>query len=258
LFRLDRTDPEDSSKPVKTETTKPKSKIAWSKSLAERVRVVETVLHSFGAPATPAELAKQFKPEILETLHPGPRSSARNQVHSMNASDAGNHGFKQVTVANWAEMDDTIQFPAPVADETWVKACLHVQLNPQVPKDIAAMFEVARGSMIYGWFFYPLITLATEQFHRILEAAARTRCAQLGLPTSRTSKAGKPIAINFSDIIQALIKAGEIKPTDLRRWEATRKLRNWSSHPERQSILSPGMALNEIDSTATLLHRLFN
>jgi hypothetical protein len=63
--------------------TKPKArksaivnrKSAWPKTLAERVQTVETALHHFGAPASPADLAKQFKrakpadvAEILETL----------------------------------------------------------------------------------------------------------------------------------------------------------------------------------------------
>ena len=50
-------------------------KLPWPTTLAERVRAVETALHHFGAPATPADLAKQFKraqpadmAEILETL----------------------------------------------------------------------------------------------------------------------------------------------------------------------------------------------
>ena len=50
-------------------------KTEWPKSLAERVKAVETALHASGAPTTSAELAKQFKrakpadvAEILETL----------------------------------------------------------------------------------------------------------------------------------------------------------------------------------------------
>jgi len=51
---------------------KPKGKTAWPKSVAERVQAVETALHHFGALATPADLAKQFKrakpAEVLEIL----------------------------------------------------------------------------------------------------------------------------------------------------------------------------------------------
>jgi len=50
-------------------------KAEWPKTLAERVQVVEAALHAFGAPGTPADLARQFKRanpaavlEILQTL----------------------------------------------------------------------------------------------------------------------------------------------------------------------------------------------
>jgi Tfp pilus assembly protein FimV len=63
------------AKKTKTKAAKPKGKTAWPKSLAERVQAVETALHQFGGPATPADLAQQFaraKPadiaEILEAL----------------------------------------------------------------------------------------------------------------------------------------------------------------------------------------------
>jgi len=72
--------PEREGKPAK----KPKapgqeaaraSKSPWPQKMAERVQLVESALHRFGAPATPGDLAKQFKrakaadvAEILETL----------------------------------------------------------------------------------------------------------------------------------------------------------------------------------------------
>lgn len=50
-----------------------KAKVAWPKSLADRVRVVETALAGEGRPATAAALAKRFaraKPnDIAEILH---------------------------------------------------------------------------------------------------------------------------------------------------------------------------------------------
>jgi len=32
------------------------------------------------------------------------------------------------------------------------------------------MYEAARASMCYGYFFYPLYTLATQQLFRVAEA----------------------------------------------------------------------------------------
>ena len=167
------------------------------------------------------------------------------------------YGFKRITMANWNETDDIIQFPSPVRDETWVKACLKPETNSAVPKKITAMFEVARGSMIYGWFFYPLITLAAEQCHRVLEAGARTRCEQLGLPTKIPKKKGGLRDAIFSELIKSLAKHGAIFQRDLPRWGATRHLRNSASHPSRQTILSPGMAISCLESSVELLNQLF-
>lgn len=175
----------------------------------------------------------------------------------MNPDELIPPGFKRITLSNWREMDDVIQFPIPVCEERWVNACLGPQLATAVPMEIAALFEVARGSMIYGWFFYPLITLATEQCHRVLEAGARARSSQLGLPTKVPKRNGKMRDSMFSEVIEALAKHGVISPKDRKRWDATRNLRNWSSHPVRQSISSPGMALSALDSTVELLNRLY-
>jgi hypothetical protein len=69
--------PTSQAKPAKKVKTKaPRAtKSNWPKTLSERVKVTESALHQFGAPITPAELAKQFKrakaaamAEILETL----------------------------------------------------------------------------------------------------------------------------------------------------------------------------------------------
>lgn len=111
--------------------------------------------------------------------------------------------------------------------------------------------------MIYGWFFYPLITLAAEQFPRIQEAAARAACQQRQLIPARTSKSGKPIEPKFSEIIEALAKGGVIGQADRPRWEAARELRNLSSHPSRQSIFSPGMAIGALEATTGLINKLF-
>ena len=72
--------PERDGKPAKktkAKTAEPAraTKSKWPTKMAERVQLVEAALHHFGAPATPGDLAKQFKrakpadvAEILETL----------------------------------------------------------------------------------------------------------------------------------------------------------------------------------------------
>ena len=138
-----------------------------------------------------------------------------------------------------------------------MQACLKPQLESSVPKEVVAMFEVARGSMIYGWFFYPLITLATEQLHRVQETAAREKCCQLGIAPAKLSKKGLSLEPKLSEVIGALVKHGTIKASEEARWQAARRLRNWSSHPQRQTIISPGMSLGALESTTQVINKLF-
>jgi len=78
-FSLDK-----SAKKSKSKTVKPQGKIVWPKKMAERVQVVEAVLHRVGT-ATPAELATEIKraqpadvAEILETLVTMGRAREKN------------------------------------------------------------------------------------------------------------------------------------------------------------------------------------
>lgn len=122
-------------------------------------------------------------------------------------------GFKRVTAQNWQDGDVPRVFEL-TAPDNWIEAHLQPQLSPNVPHEVAALFEVARGSMIYGWFFDPLITLGAEQCYRVLEAAVRKRCEQAGIPTKRQTKSGKIIETKFVENIEAFIKTGVIAVAD--------------------------------------------
>lgn len=174
------------------------------------------------------------------------------------------HGYKRITVANWQDRDMPIGFPALTPD-IWVEDNMQPQLNPNVPADIAALFEVARGAMIYGWFFYPLITLAAEQCSRVLEAGVKACCVIHGIPTHRLdkndrplrAKSGKPIETTYSENIAMLIKAEVIPASEVDYWNAARELRNLFSHPERQMIFPPGVTLGMLQTTSDRLNELF-
>ena len=42
-----------------------------------------------------------------------------------------------------------------------------------------------------GYLFYPMITMATEQLHRVAEAAIAAKCKGRGLPALKPAKPGK-------------------------------------------------------------------
>ena len=114
----------------------------------------------------------------------------------------------------------------------WALAILKPRLAETVPIRIQKLFEVARGSMLYGYFFYPLFTLAFEQLTRVAEAAVDHKCREMGRLKPREK---------FADKIEWLADASVI--TEKERWDAIRNLRNRASHPKDQTIFTPGMVL---------------
>lgn len=166
------------------------------------------------------------------------------------------HGFKAITPENWQSEDEVAQYF--VRDpNVWIELYLSPKLSQQVPEDITALFEVARGAMIYGWYFYPLLTLGTEQCYRIAEAAVRYRCKQLDEPLVLVTNKGRERQRTFHDLCQALVQRGAIPESDIEFWKAARHLRNWASHPQDQPILMPGQAAGTLRRTAEKINELF-
>ena len=173
----------------------------------------------------------------------------------MTADDSP-HGFKAITPENWQSKDEVAQYFIRDSN-VWIALYLSPKLSSQVPKDIAAMFEVARGSMVYGWYFYPMLTLGTEQCYRIAEAAVRFRCKQLDEPLASVTNGGRERQRTFHDLCQALVRRGVIPESDIEFWKAARDLRNWASHPQDQPIMMPGQAAGVLQRTADKVNELF-
>jgi hypothetical protein len=110
------------------------------------------------------------------------------------------------------------------------------------------LFEVARGALVYGYFFYPLYTLASDQLYRVAEGAVAHKCKSMEAP-------GAPRA--FMKRIDWLVVQGAIPQEDQVQWHAFRKLRNAASHPERQKIIMPVMALTRLSIVAERINGLF-
>jgi hypothetical protein len=168
-----------------------------------------------------------------------------------------NFGFKKLTIDNWLVPDELfanvvhgispdgniIEF---MTDNKWTQDILDFDLLEAVPVEVRKLFAVARGSIAYGYFFYPLITLATEQLYRVVEAAVDHKCCEMGRHKPKETFAGK---------IEWLIKESVI--TDKERWDAIRILRNEASHPESQIIISPGEVVNVLKIITECINSLF-
>ena len=171
-------------------------------------------------------------------------------------------GFKDLTVENWQERDPTNEIfhhldrkrggVVQTSGDDWAGLFLAVQLDGGVPEDVQNLFAVARGTMLYGHYFYPLYTVGDEQIHRVADAATRHRYEQLG---GAPAKSGKPPP--FAARIRWLIEHGAMREEERQRWAAYRELRNISSHPEMQMLHTPADALRSLTLVARSVNALF-
>mgnify|MGYP001264884658 CR=1 FL=1 len=167
-------------------------------------------------------------------------------------------GFKEINLNNWLEPDDTLRGFVRISPDgqshtitgvEYLQFILEPKLHLSVPSEVHGLFEVARGAMIYGYFFYPLYTLAVEQLFRVVEAALAHKCKTLGAPKSRKT---------FEKRIEWLVKEGVISREDSARWHAARQMRNATSHPKSQMILAPGNAIGILERVSNDINSLFN
>lgn len=158
------------------------------------------------------------------------------------------YGMKRLTIHNWHQPDPTIALMVGSGEE-WARLFLSPQLGANVPEDIAKLFEVARGAMVYGYQFYPLFTLGFEQLIRIMETAVICRCEMLKL---------KPHRDNFDEHINILHKNGKITDDDAEMLQVLRHYRNEASHPKSLAILTPALANAGLKAIVAQLNSMFS
>jgi hypothetical protein len=173
-------------------------------------------------------------------------------VSTMN--DQCPQGIKQVTPHNWLEIDPAwtgIHMPSSSEGpgSAWAEYVMQTKLNRSVPNDVATLFSVAQSMIVYGLFFYPLMTQGCDQILRVLETAVRAKCTQLNAPPGSTKA--------FVNAITWLLKQGTISPQAESQWQAARMLRNDVSHPSFQHIYSVGMMREQLELGAMLINDLF-
>jgi hypothetical protein len=164
--------------------------------------------------------------------------------------------MKAINHDNWLMAD--AEGRAQVADaRVWRQAFLAIRLDPRVPPDVARLFEAARGGMLYGYFFRPLLATGVEQCYRVLESGARERCVQIGLPVFCNDSQGKAHPLSFGHNLNMLAKHGLIEAADLILWQQARELRDWVTAPEHQAALTLNHGVTALSRAAELLGKLF-
>jgi hypothetical protein len=167
-------------------------------------------------------------------------------------------GFRQLTLENWLQFDPTsaklILDNAGATTKTievsdaYARDILEHSVSDAVPIEVAAMLEVAKGAMIYGYFFYPLFSVGLEHICKVAEAAIRAKCQTINAPSKVKT---------FEERIDYLGKTGMISEDTRRRWHKLRHFRNSVSHPQWQTIYTPGMALGILPRLVDDLNQLF-
>jgi hypothetical protein len=174
-------------------------------------------------------------------------------------------GFKLPTIDNWLEPDDVWRAFVRLSEEHggyvshdadyWITEVREPTLNPTVPKEVRALYEVARSAIIYGFVCYPLLTLGNEQLHRVVETAARLKADAVGYP--RTVKNGVLDLPSFDQAIKWLNEKGVIADVDLDDWLVMKWFRNHASHPKMQTIQPPSAAVSTLRRTADAINQLY-
>lgn len=166
-------------------------------------------------------------------------------------------GFKRLTPENWLE-PDSIMRVFRYSVEEWVHDILQIQLSEDVPLEVRKLFAAARGALCYGYFFYPLYALASEQLTRVAETAVSRKYEAVGGPKRvRSAPESKPRRATFEDKLRYLEEQGLITGLDAIWWVAIREHRNDASHPEDHRPQIPSRAVGRAETLAEKINGLF-
>jgi hypothetical protein len=103
--------------------------------------------------------------------------------------------LKTLTDINWLQRDSSVQHftrvdkhgaSYEISPGEWAELFLESRLSPEVPDHVVELFEVARGAMCYGYFYYPLFTLGNEQLYRVGAGGWRAKSKRLDVPQKGT------------------------------------------------------------------------
>jgi hypothetical protein len=168
--------------------------------------------------------------------------------------------FKQLSIDNWQQPDPALsafmhfspqdRSTGSIDGDEWAREFLAVELSEKAPSAVRRLFAVARGALVYGYFFYPLYTLGLEQLFRVAEAAVGHKCKRLDIDARELER------MNFYRRLDYLVREGEISMEAKPEWDTLRQLRNLAPHPDDQTILPPAVAIDILRGIAASIDGL--
>ncbi len=166
-------------------------------------------------------------------------------------------GIKQMDRENWLKPDPEILAISSMTlggihlkktRDIWVDEILRPQLSGKVPEEISRLFEVARCTMVYGYFFYPIYGLVYEQLSRVFETAITFKCKSLGIP-------GK--IRMFNQKLLWLNEKGFITNKQEQSFQKVRRFRNRGSHPNNYTFFHAQEVLDFLNYITPVINKLF-
>jgi hypothetical protein len=181
------------------------------------------------------------------------------------------------------EPDPTNEFfPLLSLDKHYEIVLQYCQIHGDVPEDVRSYFNAIVTLYLYGWLYYPLFTLASERSFFAVEMALRKR-----LPPKKLNTKGRDPR-NFVDLLSEAKAAGLVRDEGFPSLENRRagakeeaeilgrdpepqpeepyvdvlirlfpRVRNRFAHPNMQSIMPPGPALDGLILAAEIINQLW-
>jgi hypothetical protein len=167
--------------------------------------------------------------------------------------------IKSLTTENWLQPDaDGLSFikaageTDEMASEDWLALFLRVKLAAAVPENVRAAFEVARGALVYGYFFAPLFALVAEPLARAAQSAVYEKCQGLGVKT--VSANGKQL--HLSQALAWLRHHDCISRAELHQWEELFKFAD-AAAASKKSVPSAATIVKYFNSVGEKINALF-
>lgn len=165
-----------------------------------------------------------------------------------NVGDIDGYGFKQVDFQNLTQPDPLVvgmltrdgDEIRPITPEDFVSPILAISLAQPVPLEVRRAFYFARNVMCYGYWYWPAITLGSQQVLRVADLASCIAGAANGLKPNK----------NFGPRIGQLRAAGVIGADREQRWNVIVKLRNIATHPDWQQTWGMAQTVQCIEMVA--------
>jgi hypothetical protein len=171
--------------------------------------------------------------------------------HGIKILDPTNFVEPSAASLSFSEWGLSTTGPQPATDDEVTRRVAwftDVTVHEDVPEEIWQLFEVAKGAMVYGIFFYPLYTLGMEQLFRVFEYVIRSK-----FETIRPSNS----ASSLKAMTQWLIKHGHLPGPHPERWFAAYELRNVASHPKMQTLFLPAEAVRTLKDMKSLIEHFY-